>query len=312
MRTFFKQTPQIDFLSRAPIFVTTSIVLAVISCVSLFWQGLNLGVDFRGGSVVQVKFDAPPDNQLLQDILEADLAVPVSIINLGAASNYEVLISFSLDSSTVQNLQQQVAAILQQQSTSFEIRRLESIGPKIGSELRANAWYAVLLSLGLILLYMTVRFHFQFGIGAILALVHDTLLTVGAFSLLRVEFDLTALAGILTLVGYSMNDTIVVFDRVRENKAKYPGQPLKLVINRSVNEMLNRTIITSATTFIVILAIFFFGGESVRGFSFAFLVGMVVGTYSSIFIASPAAITVQNLRDSANNQQTSPKSASNS
>ncbi|MBL0691788.1 MAG: protein translocase subunit SecF [SAR324 cluster bacterium] len=292
MISLFKQTPEVNFLEKKAIFLIISAIFVGITAVSFLQKGLSLGLDFKGGTLVQVLFNEEVDQISLQEKLSQSLGIPVSIRRLGGGDSKEMIISFSesygkgLDG----DAQVLVKNSLTEQGLDFEIRQVESIGPKMGGELRESAWYSILLSMGLILLYMTVRFKWYLGIGAIVALVHDAVVTMGAFSLFNVEFDLTALAGVLTLLGYSMNDTIVLFDRVRENIVKHPGMKLTAVINLSVNETMSRTILTFATTFIVIFAMYFFGGESIKGFSFAFLIGLVVGTYSSVFIASPFAI----------------------
>lgn len=298
MIKIFNKTPDIDFLGKKKIFLIFSSIFVVVSLGSFLWKGLNLGLDFKGGSVVQVLFKETLDKPALQIHLEQALNRDVTVNSLIGESDAEVLIYFSQGlnvGDAAQTIEQPLVSALESYGYPFEIRKIESIGPKIGSELKTSAWYATFISLALILIYVSFRFRLNYGIGAIVALLHDVLITMGAFSLFQVEFDLTALAGVLTLVGYSMNDTIILFDRVRENTLRLPATDINQVINSSINQTLGRTILTFTSTFIVILAMYIFGGVSIRGFSFAFLIGLVVGTYSSVFIASPFAIWTKQL-----------------
>ena len=289
MITIFKTTPNYNFLAKAKPFVILSICLVLISAGSIIFSGLKLGLDFRGGTEALVSFEQSLDIPDLKASLESAFETSVSVVPSGSDRN--LLISFYKED--ISDVQALLKAELSKKSSAFEILELGSIGPKIGAQIKENAWYTILISLALVLVYMSFRFNFQFGIGAIVALLHDAFITVGAFSLFQIEFDLTALAGILTLIGYSLNDSIVIIDRVRENIKRHPSKSLFDQINLSVNETLSRTILTFGTTLVIILAMFIWGGESIQGFSFSFLVGIVVGTYSSVFVASPVAIFIE-------------------
>ena len=296
MISILKTIPKINYLSKKYYFIAMSVVFSILSILSLTFRGLNLGLDFRGGTQIQLKFNQSISLGEIRSLLETELGTSISLTRIGNIEQENYLLSFRqlTGEKAKMDIQETVHQILGKKNITATIQRAETIGPKIGAELRQNAFYAILISLGLILAYTAVRFNFPFGVGAVVSLFHDTLVTVGAFSLFQIEFDLTALAGVLTLIGYSMNDTIVVFDRVRENIKKHPGKTLFENVNLSVNETMSRTILTFFTTFIIVVAMFLFGGPSIQGFSFAFLVGLVVGTYSSVFIASPVAIWIQN------------------
>ncbi len=295
MIAIFKKTPQIQFLRLTKYFVTATLILICIGLASLYFQGLKFGIDFRGGTEALLKVANSTKDQVRVALLDK-IGGELSIIDVPSQGPGTFLVSFGQDALLAKdNLGDQITAALQSSGISFELLRLDTIGARVGSEIKTNAWYTLLISFGLILLYMAFRFSLSFGAGAVVALVHDAVLAVGAFSLSGIEFNLAGLAGILTLLGYSLNDTIVVFDRVRENLRKHPSLGLVELIDLSINETLGRTILTAGSTFLVILAMFIWGGDSILGFSFTFLIGILVGTYSSVFIASPVAILVDRL-----------------
>ncbi len=272
---------------------TFSMILIAISVVSLVIHGgPKLGIDFTGGSVLQVKVDPAPEVGVLRAALEAKGYEGVQVTEFGSAD--EFLITFP-GVSSIDDKQDASHVLLTDLRSSLgdrqvELRREESVGPKIGGELRTAAINSIVASLALIVLYLTVRFVFRYGIAAIIALIHDITLTLGAFSLLGMEVNLQTIAAFLTIIGYSLNDTIVIFDRIRENMKLRRKEGYREVINRSINECLSRTILTSVTTLFVALMLFLFGGPVIHDFAFALVFGVVVGTYSSMFIASPVLV----------------------
>jgi preprotein translocase subunit SecF len=275
---------EIDFLGRTRLFVAISLLLIGAGMVALFLNGLNLGIDFKGGTVVQIRTQEVVP---LDDVREAlrtvgfgdaviqqygtpkDLLIraPAGDENVGATIKGALLKKFG--------------------NEQVEVERQEQVGPQVGADLRKQAVLAIVYALVMVVIYITIRFEFKYAIAAIIALIHDVSLTIGAFAVTGLEVDLTVVAAVLTIVGYSLNDTIVVFDRIRENHRENIQIPVTRVINRSVNETLSRTVLTSGTTLVVVTALFFLGGEVIHDFAFALLVGIAVGTYSSIFIASP-------------------------
>ena len=265
-----------------------SAVLLVASIVSLFTNGLNLGVDFTGGTVIEIGYTEAADvDKVRKQLTEAKYDAAVQ--HFGTAK--EVLIRIApqegVDKSKIGD---NVFALLKETNPDIVLRRVEFVGPQIGDELRDDGGTAMLLALAGILIYVTLRFEFRFSVGAIIALVHDVLITVGIFSILRIEFDLTILAAILAIIGYSLNDTIVVFDRVRENFLKLRKATTEESINTSINQTLSRTIVTSLTTLLVLAALFYFGGKIIHGFALAMIIGVAIGTYSSIYVASSSLL----------------------
>jgi preprotein translocase subunit SecF len=221
----------------------------------------------------------------------------VVLQTFGDLEDHEILLGLPLNSplGTGENLTSELRKILEPQHPKLEIRRIETIGPKVGDELKISAVKAILIALGLVLLYITIRFQWRQGVSAIVALVHDVLVVVGMFSIFDKEFSLTVVAALLTVVGYSLNDTIVVFDRIRENQGKYRKKSFEETINLSITETLSRTLITSGTTLFVVLSLFLLGGEIIHDFAFALLVGVLIGTYSSIYVASPLSVFLTKL-----------------
>lgn len=277
----------IDFLGKRMVCAFLSAALIVATIGLLLTKGLNYGIDFAGGTLVQIQTANEPEVKTVRSTLSESGFEGFSIQTFDGSKN-EFLIRVPVkEGVTSQEVSQEVVSSLSEIAQGIDVRRVEFVGPQVGDELKKKGLIAILLSLLAILIYISARFEMRYAIGAIAALTHDVLLTVGVFSLLQKEVTLAVLAAVLTIVGYSLNDTIVVFDRVRENLRKYTKKPLLDVLNISVNEMLNRTLMTSITTVVVLLALFFLGGGVIHDFAFTLLFGVLVGTYSSVFIASP-------------------------
>lgn len=259
-----------------------SMAMLVISVWSLATKGLVLGLDFSGGTQIEVGYDEPVDVNLVREELESVGFENPVVVHFGAET--EVLIR--LQGQPDQELAQEILAVLKSKDANVDLRRIDFVGPQIGEELREDGGLGMLTALIIVMIYVAIRFQLKFSIGAVLALAHDVIITLGLFSLGRLEFDLTVLAAILAVVGYSLNDTIVVSDRIRENFRKIRNVPAVDVINESLSQTLWRTINTSLTTFLVLLALFFFGGELIHNFSIALMIGVGIGTYSSIYVAA--------------------------
>ena len=285
----------ISFLKFYKQFYLLSFLLIVISFISFFSKGLNLGIDFKGGTVIEMQFDKKYSATNIREALIQQELGDVKVKEFG--NNQTFLAIFekkSGKSDFIPNVKTQLEKSL---TETINFRRVEMVGPKISRELTKSGIYAVLIALILMLFYIWLRFEWQFSLGSILALLHDVMLTLGAFSIIGFEFNLSIIAAILTIVGYSMNDTVVIYDRIRENLKKDDKSDLLDLINISVNETLPRTLKTSITTLLALIAIYFFGGEILRGFSFALIWGVIVGTYSSIFIAAPLILIFNVKRD---------------
>ncbi len=372
------RNPNIDFLGKKWYFLALSLVFSVAGIVSMLaWHGVPLGVDFRGGTLVYVKFTHPPNNDQVRQAMDKAGLHAARIQRYGDPAQNEVLISLDIQETSEQALDQGKNQIIQALSTSapagkqdlnnassqaladyllqkdplragadasqryaavaramvdyrdktrggvlgssdelnkvvdpavtkalqegfytsdFGVRNVEIVGPQVGKQLQTQAKLAILYSMAGMLVYLWFRFELIYGIAAVVACFHDTLITVGMFSLLNVEISLTVIAAILTLVGYSMNDTIVVFDRIRENVKLLRRESFSEIVNRSINQTLSRTILTSGLTFLTVLSLFLFGGEVLHGFSLALVIGILIGTYSSIFIAAPMLVAYQDWR----------------
>lgn len=262
--------------------------LLIASIASLLTNGLNLGVDFTGGTVIEIGYEEAADVDSIRKML-IEAKFDAAVQHFGTAKDVLIRIApqEGVDKSKIGD---NVFALLKQANPDVQLRRVEFVGPQIGDELRDDGGTAMLLALAGILIYVTLRFEFRFSVGAIIALVHDVLITVGIFSITRIEFDLTILAAILAIIGYSLNDTIVVFDRVRENFLKLRKAGPEESINTSINQTLSRTIVTSLTTLLVLAALFYFGGKIIHGFALAMIIGVIVGTYSSIYVASSSLL----------------------
>lgn len=282
----------IDFIGKRKLALMLSAAMILISILSLIVRGgPNYGIDFAGGMLVQVKFESDTSAADIKDALSAIDMGQVSVQQFGDERN-EFLLRTQTTSAELANLAQQIDQVLEQTygAGQVEVRRAEMVGPQVGKELRQKGLLAILYAMVGILIYITWRFEFRFAIGAIIALFHDVIITLGLFSLFGKEIDLPIIAAFLAIIGYSLNDTIIVYDRIRENMAKHAREGLPTVINSSINQTLSRTILTSGTTLLVVLALFVFGGGVIHNFAFALLVGIGVGTYSSIFVASPILI----------------------
>ena len=268
-----------------------SIFLVVVSLLLLSLKGLNFGIDFKGGTLIELRStDSKINISSLRDNLnQLDLG-DVSVKNFGNEKDF--LIKFENNSD--KNIIEKIKANLEKSfANNFDFRRVENVGPKVSSELLRSGIIAISVALALMLIYIWIRFEWQFSLGAILALFHDVIVTLGLFSLLGLEINLSIIAAVLTIVGYSMNDTVVIFDRVRENLRKYSDIKIFELTNISINETLSRTLITSVTTLLALLSIFFFGGEILKGFSLAMIFGVVFGTYSSIYIANTVLVRLK-------------------
>lgn len=265
----------------------------IVLCLGSFWYhgGLNYGVDFAGGTVVHVKFSQSVNIGDIRRALGASQIEGITVQDFGQAGD-EFLIRMPSVGEGMDSLSNTVKQGLSAQfgEQAFEIRRVETVGPKVGSDLRRKALLAVLAATIMMGAYLAFRFEPRFGVGAALALIHDILITAGALSLTNTEFDLTIVAALLTVVGFSVNDTVIICDRIRENMRKMRRETLAEIVNRSVNETLSRTIVTTGTAVLVILALFFLGGDVIHGFALALLVGFTIGTYSSIYVASPVVV----------------------
>ena len=276
-----------DFHSKFKIANTISILFVLGSLLLIFFKGLNFGIDFKGGTLIELRVSS--NNIGISDIRSSFSNMNLGDINVkefGKKGDY--LIKFEKktfnDENNIKIIKDNVRSKLQDE---IIFRRVENVGPKVSKELLNSGLLAISLALGAMLFYIWVRFEWQFSIGSIAAIFHDVLITIGLFSLLSLEINLSIVAAVLTIVGYSMNDTVVIYDRIRENLSKYSSLKIGEISNTSINETLSRTIITSVTTLLALLSIFILGGEILRGFAFAMIIGVLIGTYSSIFVASP-------------------------
>lgn len=293
-----------DFFTRWKLWLGISALMMVVAFVSFMIQGLNYGIDFRGGTTIRTESTQPIDIAVYRDAM--------AVLELGDISITEVFDPTFDDDQNVAMVRIQaqdgqeavtpetvfaVEAALQDAIPDIQFVSVESVGPKVSGELIQTAALAVVLAIGAVLIYIWLRFEWQFALGAVAALVHDVILTIGVFSELQIKFDLAIIAALLTIVGYSLNDTVVVFDRVRENLRKYKKRPLDEVLNISINETLSRTLMTSVTTLLALIALYVLGGDVIRGFVFAMIWGVIVGTYSSVFVASTILLWLGVKRD---------------
>ncbi len=280
---------QINFMAHRRVAMFLSLILVVASLVGLFVKGLNFGIDFTGGTIVEVSYDRPANIEEIRSSLRAAGFEDAIVQNFGSAE--EVLIRLApqegLNTADISN---QVMDVLRAKDPYMEMRRVEFVGPQVGEELTEDGALSVIYALFGVLIYVALRFEFRFSIGAVSALIHDVVITLGIFAWLQIQFDLTVLAALLAVIGYSLNDTIVVFDRVRENFRTMREGTSEEVSNVAINQMLSRTIMTSVTTLVVLLALFIIGGEAIQYFALALIIGVIVGTYSSIYVASSIAL----------------------
>ncbi|MEO6922525.1 MAG: protein translocase subunit SecF [Bryocella sp.] len=299
---FFRNS-NIDWLGKKWIFLAFSVIFSVAGLVSIFaWHGIPRGVDFKGGTQVTIEFASKPNEDHIRQALDAarlkDYKLQ-SVAEVGQTDSKRVIISLPevADSKhDVARVQVENALTSNYRDSGFSVQQIDIVGPTAGKELTRQAVLATVYSLIGMLIYLWFRFELIYGVAAVVAVFHDTLITIGFFSITNQEITLTVVAAILTLVGYSMNDTIVVFDRIRENLASNRREKLADVVNRSINQTLSRTVIASGLTFLTVLCLYVFGGEVLHGFSFALVVGILVGTYSSIAVASPMLVAYQDWR----------------
>ncbi len=309
----------IDWLGKKWYFLGFSLIFSVAGILSmLFWHGIPRGVDFKGGTQITVHFDTTPNEDHIRSAMDASGVKGTTIQRIsgvgGAAANDEI-ISLPQSSATDAAHDQGRSAVEQAlqsgyHDSGFTIQQVDIVGPTAGKELTHQAFLATIYSLIGMLIYLWFRFELIYGVAAVVAVFHDTLITIGFFSLTNQEITLTVVAAILTLVGYSMNDTIVVFDRIRENLAQNRREKLADVVNRAINQTLSRTVIASGLTFLTVLCLFIFGGEVLHGFSFALVVGILIGTYSSIAVAAPMLVAYQDRRAAHGKQATLPAARS--
>lgn len=290
MRDLFNRLPDLDFLGRRRAALYLSAGLLAVSVLSLAVRGLDFGIDFTGGTLIEVGYSAPAELDPIRGALAGAGFEEAEVQHFGTARDVLVRIA-PREGLTRAELSTRILRVLQEDE-EVALRRVEFVGPQVGEELTEDGGLAMLIALFGILVYVWLRFEYRFAIGAIAALVHDVLLTLGFFSVLGLEFDLTVLAAVLAVIGYSLNDTIVVFDRVRENFRRVRRGSTEEVMNRSLNQTLSRTLMTSLTTLLVLAALFVLGGELIRGFATALIVGVIIGTYSSIYVASVAALAL--------------------
>ena len=277
---------EINFLGKRKLALVFSLTVLFVSIASLAVRDMNLGIDFTGGTSVELLFDKPVDSQAIRDNLSNSVFAGAKVQDIG--SDNEVLIRLPVfETSTGVNLDETISSIL----PGSQIQLIDYVGPQVSKELADAGILALVYAMGGILIYIVIRFTLKFAVGAIAAILHDVIITVGFFSVFDIEIDLTVLAAVLAVIGYSLNDTIVVFDRIRENFRLLRKDQLPItIINRSLNQTLSRTLVTSGTTLLVVMALFLLGGEMIRGFSTALAIGIVIGTYSSIYVASTALV----------------------
>ena len=299
----FRDT-RVDWLGKKWLFLGISLVFSVAGLMSiLFWHHVPLGIDFRGGTEIVVKFSSQPKEELIRSALFRSGVKGAQVKRISDPMNTsanEVVISLPQSLVEMTEDQGRVAVnkglIANYHDSGFEVQQVDVVGPTAGKQLQKQAWFATAYSLLGMLIYLWFRFELIYGIAAVVAVFHDTLITIGVFSLANKELDLTVIAAVLTLIGYSMNDTIVVFDRIRENLNANRRLSTADLVNKSINQTLSRTVLTSGLTFLTVLSLYLFGGAALNGFSFALVVGIVIGTYSSIAVAAPMLVAYQRWR----------------
>jgi len=283
---------QIDFMGSRRIAIAASATLIVISLISIATRGLNFGIDFTGGLLLEVQYGGPASLEDVRQVLVTEGYDSALVQNFGTASDVLIRLPPVESSQTSEQVADALLTALRAKDSSVELLRTEFVGPQVGEDLTEQGGLAMLIALIMIFVYIMLRFRWKFAAGAIAALVHDVIITVGFFSVLQIGFDLTVLAAVLAVIGYSLNDTIVVYDRIRENFRVIRRGGAVEIVNASINQTLSRTIITALTTLLVLIGLLFLGGQAVSGFAEALIVGIVVGTYSSIYIASAAALAL--------------------
>ncbi len=290
---------QIDFVGKRRIFITLSLVLIILSLVSIFSKGFNLGVEFTGGSEIIVRIEDPnfTEAQVRKIVTplgeEFTMARITKVKSLGDPPNiskFSIVVSKIYEAKEKGRVTEAINDALRKANVKGEIASFSETGGTAAEEIKRGTWTAIIVATIVILLYITIRFNFVFGVGAIVALIHDVMITLGFFSLSGYEINVPAVAALLTLIGYSLNDTIVVCDRIRENMKRYRGRSIESIVNQSINEVIVRTINTSLTTFMVVFMLFLFAGKVIKPFAFGMVIGTIVGTYSSLYIAAPIVI----------------------
>ena len=299
-----RENTSFDFFKRWKGWIGLSTVLMVISLITAIIMGLNFGIDFKGGTTIRTESSQPVDVAQYREVLE-----PIGLGDISIAEVFDptfaedqhvaqVRIQAQEDQESVtKQVIEQVQAALQTIDPGMKFPAIDSVGPKVSGELIQSAVLAVVAALAVVLFYIWLRFEWQFAVGAVAALFHDVLITIGVFSILQIKFDLAIIAALLTIVGYSLNDTVVVFDRIRENLRRFKKRPLGEVLNLSINETLSRTFMTSVTTLLALISLFVLGGDVIRGFVFAMILGVLIGTYSSIFVATASLLWLGVKRD---------------
>ena len=295
LRGIFNQSKEIEFFSFSNLLSYLSLGAILVSIILFFILGLNYGIDFRGGTMFMVSSSekikvSDVRNTLsgsnLGDVSISQATNPLETLSAGTLTSTDNIFIIKVEKTEGQNIETKVKALLLNKAPDIKFLQIETVGSKVSSELVRNGMLAVLFAVISVLVYIWLRFEWQFALGAVFALIHDVILTIGVFSILRYEFNLSIIAALLTIIGYSLNDTVVVFDRVRENLRNFKSLPLLKVLNMSINNTLSRTIMTSVTTLLALFALYFLGGDVIRGFTFAMIWGILVGTYSSIFVAA--------------------------
>ena len=278
-------TSKINFVSKFKKANIASITIFVLSVIFIIFKGLNYGIDFKGGTLIELRTDQSVQATDIRDTLNMMNLGDINVKKFGKDGDYLIKVEQkSNNNKLIPDIKQKLSENL---NAGIDFRRVENVGPKVSSELLESSVIAISLALSAMLFYIWVRFEWQFSVGSIIALFHDVVITLGIFSILSLEINLSIIAAVLTIVGYSMNDTVVIYDRIRENLFKYTKISISDISNLSINETLARTIITSVTTLLALLSIYILGGEILRGFSFAMILGVIIGTYSSIFVATP-------------------------
>ena len=295
LRGLFNQSKEFQFFRFSDLLSYISLAAIGISIILFSVLGLNYGIDFRGGTMFMVSTSEPIEVSDIRNTLSSsqlgDISIsratnPLETLSAGAIANSDSIFIIKVEKTEGVNVETSVKSLLQNIVPNIKFLQIESVGSKVSSELVRNGMLAVFFAVASVLIYIWLRFEWQFALGAVLALIHDVILTIGIFSVLRYEFNLSIIAALLTIIGYSLNDTVVVFDRVRENLRNFKSLPLLKVLNMSINNTFSRTIMTSVTTLLALFALYFLGGDVIRGFTFAMIWGVLVGTYSSIFVAA--------------------------
>ena len=276
----------INFVSKFKKANIASIIIFILSVIFIFFKGLNYGIDFKGGTLIELRTDTSIDASSIRDTLNSMSLGDVNVKRFGKEGDYLIKVE-QKNENNINLIPEIKKTLINNLNADVDFRRVENVGPKVSSELLESSIIAISLALAAMLFYIWVRFEWQFSVGSIIALFHDVIITLGIFSVLSLEINLSIIAAVLTIVGYSMNDTVVIYDRIRENLFKYTKISISDISNLSINETLARTIITSVTTLLALFSIYILGGEILKGFSFAMILGVIIGTYSSIFVASP-------------------------